>query len=112
VDTGRPGHGGALTGAWLPTAPEHGSSPDGVEKREGSMGILSRASSGLGRWCGGKVMVMKQRREKSSTAAAHKLRERERMVQGGPLGAAPFYRCGRAVGEAAIDVLWRGIPSR
>jgi hypothetical protein len=47
-------------------------------------------------------------RERSSAAVAHKLGERERMVQGGPVGVALFYRCGRAVGEAVVDELWKG----
>jgi hypothetical protein len=31
-------HSGALSGAWPPAAPVHGSSPTGAQKREGNMG--------------------------------------------------------------------------
>jgi hypothetical protein len=41
------GHGGALTGAWPPAAPVHGSSPAGAQEREGNVGNSARASSGL-----------------------------------------------------------------
>jgi hypothetical protein len=51
---------------------------------------------------------MKWRWERSSAVVAKKLRERDRMVWGGLVGTAPFYRCGRVVGEAAASELWRG----
>jgi hypothetical protein len=31
--------------------------------------------------------------------------ERERMLRGGPVVVAPFYRCGNVVGEAAVTEL-------
>jgi hypothetical protein len=43
------GHGGALTGAWPPAAPVHGSSPAGMQQREGNVGNSTRATAGLGR---------------------------------------------------------------
>jgi hypothetical protein len=42
------GHGGALTGAWPPAAPVHGSSSAGAQQREGNVGNPARASLGLG----------------------------------------------------------------
>jgi hypothetical protein len=50
-------HGGALTGAWPPAAPVHGSSPAGTQNGEGSEGNSARASPGLGRSCGGRATV-------------------------------------------------------
>jgi hypothetical protein len=47
-DTDR-GHGGALTGAWPPAAPVHGSSPAGAQQREGNVGNSAWASPGLER---------------------------------------------------------------
>jgi hypothetical protein len=53
VDRRVPGCGGMLIGARPPATPGHGSSLVGEEKREGSVGVPSHASSRLGRWCGG-----------------------------------------------------------
>jgi hypothetical protein len=47
------GHGGALTGAWPPTAPVRQSLPAGAQKGEGSTGSTTQASPGLGRCRGG-----------------------------------------------------------
>jgi hypothetical protein len=52
VDMRAPGHGGALTGVMPPVTPGHGNSPARAEKREGSTGVLLRASLKLGWWCG------------------------------------------------------------
>jgi hypothetical protein len=61
---------GALTGAWPPAIPVHGSSPEGAQQREGSTGNSARASPGLGRRCGDRATVGKRwRRESSATAA-------------------------------------------
>jgi hypothetical protein len=48
-------HGGALTGAWPPATPGHGSSPAGAQQREGYTGNSARASLGLGQWRGGQA---------------------------------------------------------
>jgi hypothetical protein len=48
-------HGGALTGAWPSTTPEHGSSLAGAQQREGNMENSARASPGLGRRQGGRA---------------------------------------------------------
>jgi hypothetical protein len=52
------GHGGALTGAWPPSAPVRQSSPAGVQNREGSEGNSAQVSPELGRRCGGRAMVV------------------------------------------------------
>jgi hypothetical protein len=52
------GHGGALTGAWPPEAPVHGSSPAGTQNGEGSAGNFARVSPELGRHCGGRATVV------------------------------------------------------
>jgi hypothetical protein len=67
---------GALTEARPPATPGHESSPAGAEKREGSTGVPSQASSGLRQRCGGRVMVMKRWWKRNSAAAAHKLGRR------------------------------------
>jgi hypothetical protein len=41
-----PERGGALTGAWPPAIPVHGSSPAGAQQREGSTGNSARVSPG------------------------------------------------------------------
>jgi hypothetical protein len=51
------GCGGMLTGVWPPATPEHESSQARAQKREGSMGNLSRASPGLGWPCGDRAMA-------------------------------------------------------
>jgi hypothetical protein len=51
-------HGGALTGAWLPAAPVHGSLPAGTQNGEVSEGNSARASPRLGQCCGGRVTVL------------------------------------------------------
>jgi hypothetical protein len=59
---GEPGSMGRwqLIGAWARGDSEHGSSPAGVQQREGEMGIQARASLGLGRrWRGGAMEAMK-----------------------------------------------------
>jgi hypothetical protein len=55
------GHCGALTGAWLPAAPERQSSPAGAQNGEGSEGNSTRVSSELGRRCGGQETVVQNR---------------------------------------------------
>jgi hypothetical protein len=52
------GHGGALTEAWHPAAPMHGSSPAGAQQREGNVGNSARASPLLGRRCGGRATAV------------------------------------------------------
>jgi hypothetical protein len=69
MDMRTPGCDGVLIGAGPLATTEYGSSPTGVEKGEGSMGLR--------RQCGGRVMVMKRRRKRSSSVAALKLGERE-----------------------------------
>jgi hypothetical protein len=63
ADRRAPRRGGALTRARPPATLGHGSSPTGAEKKEGSMGIPSRALPGLGRRCGGRAMAMKHQRK-------------------------------------------------
>jgi hypothetical protein len=55
------GHGGALTGAWPPTAPVHQSSPAEAQNGEGSEGNSARVSPDLGRCCGGRATVVQNR---------------------------------------------------
>jgi hypothetical protein len=50
-------HGGALTGAWPPAAPVHGSSPAGAQKREGNVGNPVGGSPRRGQQCGGGATV-------------------------------------------------------
>jgi hypothetical protein len=50
-------HGGALTGAWPPAALVHGSSPVGVQKREGNMGNPVDGSMRRGQQCGSRATV-------------------------------------------------------
>jgi hypothetical protein len=57
ADTDR-GHGGALTGAWHPTAPVRQSSSAGAQNREGSEGNSARVSPELGQHCGGRATVV------------------------------------------------------
>jgi hypothetical protein len=52
------GHGGALTGAWTPSAPMRQSSSAGVQNGEGSEGNSARVSPELGRRCGSWAMVV------------------------------------------------------
>jgi hypothetical protein len=52
------GHGGALTGAWPPTATVRQSSPAGAQNGEGSEGNSVRVSPELGRRCGGWATVV------------------------------------------------------
>jgi hypothetical protein len=52
------GHGGALTGAWPPTAPVRQSSPVGAHNGEGSEGNSARVSREFGRRCGGRATVV------------------------------------------------------
>jgi hypothetical protein len=61
VDRGGPGHDGALTGARPPAAPVRQSSPAGVQKGERSTGSSARASSELGRRCGGQATEVQNR---------------------------------------------------
>jgi hypothetical protein len=57
------GHGGALTGARPPASAEHGSSPAGVQQREGNVGNLEGGSPRCGQWCGSQAMVRNSRGE-------------------------------------------------
>jgi hypothetical protein len=57
------GHGGALTGARPPASAEHGSSPAGVQQREGNVGNSEGSSLRRGQWCGGRTTVRNGRRE-------------------------------------------------
>jgi hypothetical protein len=52
-----PEHGGALIGVWPPATPVRESSPAGAQRREGSTGSSTRASSELGRRCGDRATV-------------------------------------------------------
>jgi hypothetical protein len=63
---GGPGHGGALTRAHPPAAPVRESSPAGAQQREERAGSSSRASPGLERRRGGRVMVVKVQRHRCS----------------------------------------------
>jgi hypothetical protein len=55
------GDGGALTGAWPPTAPVHQSSPAGAQNEEGSEGNSAQVSPELGRNWGAQAMVVQNR---------------------------------------------------
>jgi hypothetical protein len=77
------GHGGALTGAWPPASVEHGSSPAGVQQREGNAGNLVGGSSRHEQWCGGRAMVRKQPQGGRSATGEHGLWERGRVSWGG-----------------------------
>jgi hypothetical protein len=62
TDTGADrGHGGALTGAWPPTALVRLSSPAGAQNGEGDTGSSAWASPELGRRCGSRVTVVQNR---------------------------------------------------
>jgi hypothetical protein len=52
------GHGGALTGAWLPAAPVRQSSPARAQNGEGSELNSARVSPKLGQRCGGRATVV------------------------------------------------------
>jgi hypothetical protein len=52
------GHGGAVTRAWPPAAPVHGSSLAGAQNGEGSEGNSARVSPKLRRCCGGRATVV------------------------------------------------------
>jgi hypothetical protein len=52
------GNGGALTEAWPPATPVHGSSPAGTQNGEGSVGNSARVSPKLGRHYGGRATVV------------------------------------------------------
>jgi hypothetical protein len=67
------GRGSTLVGVRPPATPAHGSSSGRAKKREGSTWVLLRASLKLEWWCGDGATVMKWRRKRNSTAAAHKL---------------------------------------
>jgi hypothetical protein len=54
-----PEHGGALTGAWPPATPVHGSSPTGAQQREGSTGKWRRREGSA------TVILMLRKRGKS-----------------------------------------------
>jgi hypothetical protein len=72
TDWKEPGRGGALTGLGPPATLGHGSSPTGAEKREGSRGVLLRASPEL-RWqCSDRATAMKRWRWCSSSEGGEK----------------------------------------
>jgi hypothetical protein len=57
------GHGGALTEARPPASTEHGSSPAGVQQREGNVGNSEGGSPRHEQWCGGRATVRNSRGE-------------------------------------------------
>jgi hypothetical protein len=83
------GHGGALTGAWPPTALVRQSSPVGAQNGEGSEGNSTRVSPELGRRCGGRATTVQ-----NGEAAALG----ERAAQAGKEGNRSRARCGEARG--------------
>jgi hypothetical protein len=95
------GHGGALTGAWPPTAPVHGSSPAGAQQREGNVGNSARASPGLGRRRGGRATAV-QNWEAAVLG--------ERAAQAGRGGNRSAERCGEARGGCLPFIGARGAP--
>jgi hypothetical protein len=96
-----PEHGGALTGAWPPATPVHGSSPTGAQQREGSTGNSARASPGLGRLCGDRATAGKWRRREGLATVILMLRKRGKSEMGEvrwSMGARrPIYRAGGGV---------------
>jgi hypothetical protein len=97
------GHGGALTGAWPPTALVHGSSPAGAQQREGNAGNSARASPGLGRRRGGRAMAVQ-----NGEAAVLG----ERAAQAGREGNRSRERCGEARGGCSPFIGAGGAPAR
>jgi hypothetical protein len=77
------GHGGVLTGACPPASAEHGSSPAGVQLREGNAGNLVGGSPRRGQRCGGRATVRKQPRGGRSAIGEHGLQERGSVSWGG-----------------------------
>jgi hypothetical protein len=67
------GHNSKLTRVGPPATPGHESSLVGAEKREGSTGVLLRASLELGWRCGDRAMAMKQWWWRSSAMVSLKL---------------------------------------
>jgi hypothetical protein len=97
------GHGGALTGAWPPTAPVRLSSPAGAQNGEGSTGSSARASPELGQRCGSRATVV-QNREAAALGedTAHACRE----------GKEAGERCGATRGWCSPFIGAGGAPGR
>jgi hypothetical protein len=103
TDRGGPGHSSALTRAWPLAAPVHQSSLAGAQKGERSTGSSARASSELGRCCGGRATVV-QNQEAAALGEDTAQAWRERKRSGGRCGAtrgwcSPFIGAGGAPGR-------------
>jgi hypothetical protein len=72
------GHGGALTGARPPASAEHGSSPTGVQQREGNVGNSEGGTLRHEQWCGGRLSAVQNRRRRCSVEAVLKRGENRR----------------------------------
>jgi hypothetical protein len=94
TDTGADrGHGGALTGAWPPTAPVCQSSPAGAQNGGGREGNSARVSPELGWRCGGRETTVQNG---EATALG------ERAAQAGREGNRSGERCGEARGGCSL----------
>jgi hypothetical protein len=92
------GHGGVLTGVWLPAASVHGSLPVGAQQREGTTGNSEGGSPRHGQRCGGRAMAVQNRRRRRSVEAV--LERREKRREG-------CVRCGVTRGWCS-PVIWAG----
>jgi hypothetical protein len=108
VDRGGPGHGGALTRARHLAAPVRQSSSAGVQKGERSMWSSTRASSELGRRCGGRATVVQNREAAAlgeDTAQAWRAGKRSGERCGATRGwYSPFIGAGGALGRKCQGV--------
>jgi hypothetical protein len=72
------GHSGALTRAWPPAAPVHGSSLAGAQQREGNVGNSEGGSPRHKQRCGGRATAVQNRRRRRSVEAVLECREKRR----------------------------------
>jgi hypothetical protein len=72
------GHGGALTGARPLASTEHGSSPAGVQQREGNVGNSEGGSPRREQRCGGRASAVHNRRRRCSVEAVLERGEKRR----------------------------------
>jgi hypothetical protein len=72
------GHGGSLTEARPLASAEHGSSPTGVQQREGNVGNSERGSPRSEWRCGGWASAVQNRRRRCSVEAALERGEKRR----------------------------------
>jgi hypothetical protein len=72
------GHAGSLTEARPPASAEHGSSPTGVQQREGNVGSSERGSPRRERRCGGWASAVQNRRRRCSVEATLERGEKRR----------------------------------